>query len=142
MKNEKNLELTRADIERVAGEMDIDLALLPSEKHEDIVERFTDRIKGSSNIWRLVLENVIYKFAGEEAILQDEEAESNNMLKERKIAMEILGEFEELLAENGIQIPSEDREGREEETYLYGNEYCRLEDKIALKISKHLPQGD
>ena len=39
----------------------------------------------------------------------------------RPIAIQILDEFEELLAAKGIKVPSEDREGREEET----REYCR-----------------
>ena len=53
-----------------------------------------------------------------------------NANKARRIAIEILDEFEELLGEKGIVIPSDDREGREEEACLYGTEYYRLEDTI------------
>ena len=48
----------------------------------------------------------------------------------REIAIQILDEFEELLAAKGIKIPSDDREGRKEEARLYGEEYWRLEDNI------------
>ena len=39
-------------------------------------------------------------------------------------------EFEELLAEHGIQLPSDHREGREEEASLYGEVYYLLEERI------------
>jgi len=39
-----------------------------------------------------------------------------NASKARRVAIEILDEFEELLDRKGITIPSEDREGREEES--------------------------
>ena len=53
------------------------------------------------------------------------------MERERRIAIEILDEFEELLAAKDIKIPSNDREsdGRNESS-LYGTEYYDLEDKI------------
>ena len=38
--------------------------------------------------------------------------------KTREIAIQILDEIEELLAAKGIKVPSEDREGREEEACL------------------------
>jgi hypothetical protein len=50
--------------------------------------------------------------------------------KARRVAIEILDEFEELLDRKGIMIPSEDREGREEEACIYGTEYYELEDVI------------
>ena len=50
--------------------------------------------------------------------------------KEKQIATEILNEFEELLTEKEIMIPSNDREGNEYEACLYGSEYHELEDKI------------
>jgi len=53
------------------------------------------------------------------------------MERERRIAIEILDEFEELLAEKGIKIPSDDREtDNENEACLYGTEYYNLEDGI------------
>jgi hypothetical protein len=48
----------------------------------------------------------------------------------RQLAISICDEFEELLDEKGIMIPSSDREGREEEACLYGSEYYALEDAI------------
>ena len=48
----------------------------------------------------------------------------------RELAIQILDEFEELLAAKGIKIPSDDREGREEEACLYGTEYYELEDAV------------
>jgi hypothetical protein len=53
------------------------------------------------------------------------------MERERRIAIEILDEFEKLLAEKDIKIPSNDRDpdGRNQ-TSLYGTEYYDLEDKI------------
>ena len=54
-----------------------------------------------------------------------------NANKARRIAIKILDEFEELLGEKGIVIPSDNREEREEEACLYGMEYYRLEDTIA-----------
>lgn len=49
----------------------------------------------------------------------------------RELAFAIIGEFEELLAEHNIMIPSRDREGRPEEACIYGREYYLLEDEIA-----------
>ena len=50
---------------------------------------------------------------------------------ERRIALEIMDEFEKLLASKGIKIPSEDRDPeRYDEACLYGREYCELEDSI------------
>jgi len=48
----------------------------------------------------------------------------------REIATAICGEFEGLLDEKGIIIPSADRRGRPEEACLYGEEYWRMEDGI------------
>jgi len=53
------------------------------------------------------------------------------MEKERRIAIEILDEFEELLAAKDLKIPSNDRESDGiNEAYLYGTEYYDLEDNI------------
>ena len=49
----------------------------------------------------------------------------------RKLAFAIIsGDFEELLAEHNIMIPSADREGREEEACIYGDAYYELEEGI------------
>jgi hypothetical protein len=39
-------------------------------------------------------------------------------------------EFEDLLDEKDIMVPSADREGRPEEACLYGSEYYALEDGV------------
>ena len=49
----------------------------------------------------------------------------------RELAIQILDEFEELLDEHSIMIPSADRTGRVEEACLYGEAYWQLEDAIA-----------
>lgn len=58
--------------------------------------------------------------------------------EERRLAGEILDEFEELLDEKDISIPSEDREGGDGEARLFGSEYFELEDRIVgiLKAGK------
>ena len=48
----------------------------------------------------------------------------------RELAFAIIGDFEELLAEHDIMVPSKDREGCEEEACIYGTEYYLLEDAI------------
>ncbi len=53
-----------------------------------------------------------------------------NTERARDIAIQILDEFEELLAAKGIKVPSDDREGRKEEACLYGSEYYELEDAV------------
>lgn len=64
------------------------------------------------------------------------------MEKERKVAIRILDEFEELLGRKGIKIPSEDREGREEEANLYGTEYYYLEDATTkIVIEEKIDEG-
>lgn len=53
-----------------------------------------------------------------------------NAKRAREVAIQIIDEFEELLAEKNVMIPSDDREGREEEACIYGTEYYQLEDSI------------
>ena len=48
----------------------------------------------------------------------------------RDFAIQVLDELEDLLEAKGIMIPSDDREGREEEACVYGTEYYELEDAI------------
>lgn len=52
------------------------------------------------------------------------------MKKERKLAIKIISEFEDLLEQKDIYIPSEDRTGDESEARIYGTEYYQLEDRI------------
>ena len=46
-----------------------------------------------------------------------------NARKARRGAIRILDEFEKLLDEKNVTIPSSDREGRDEGARLYGAEY-------------------
>jgi len=48
----------------------------------------------------------------------------------RELAVRIVDEFEELLAEKSIVVPSKDRRGDPEEACLYGSEYYALEDAV------------
>ena len=59
----------------------------------------------------------------------------------RQLAIAILDEFEELLAAKGIKVPSDDREGREEEACLYGCEYYELEDAVTDILVEEVGRG-
>jgi hypothetical protein len=61
-----------------------------------------------------------------------------NQERARRLAIAIIDEFEDLLAEKDILIPSADRQGREEEACIYGSEYWRLEDTITDVLAKAL----
>ena len=58
------------------------------------------------------------------------------MSKERELAIRIIDEFEKLLAEKNIYIPSSDREGENDEACIYGTEYYALEDAITEILEK------
>jgi hypothetical protein len=58
------------------------------------------------------------------------------MEQAREKAIEIIEEFEQLLSENNIKIPSEDREGEDDEACIYGREYYTLEHDITEIIEK------
>ena len=65
-----------------------------------------------------------------------------NASKARRTAIKILEEIKELLDEKGIVIPSDDREGREEEACLYSTEYHRPEDTVTdMLVEGTRPQG-
>ena len=56
---------------------------------------------------------------------------------ERKLAIKILTDFEELLKRHNIKIPSDDREAdRKNDACLYGCEYYELEDGITNILKK------
>jgi len=62
----------------------------------------------------------------------------------RKVAHQIIGEFEFLLDEKGIKIPSESREDSEkpdEDACIYGVEYYRLEDSILNILQDNFLKG-
>ena len=64
--------------------------------------------------------------------------ETMNEERAREIAIQILGEFEELLAVKGIEVPSENREGRDEEACLCGCEYYELEDAVTETLVEEM----
>ena len=56
--------------------------------------------------------------------------------KNREIVISIIEKFEELLAEKNIKIPSNDREGNEDEACICGREYYDLEESITEILNK------
>ena len=64
-----------------------------------------------------------------------------NSKRAREVAIRIVDEFEELLAEEGIMIPSADCEGGEEEACLYGTEYYLLEDTVTDILVRETKKG-
>lgn len=65
------------------------------------------------------------------------------MEKERKVAIEILDEFEEMLGRKGIRVPSDDRALDEQEVTqacLYGHEYYELEDTVTAILKQSFRQ--
>lgn len=52
------------------------------------------------------------------------------MDRKREFAIAIVDLFEELLDEKNIDIPSDDREGNDDEARIYGTEYYELEDAV------------
>lgn len=52
-----------------------------------------------------------------------------------QLAYNILDDVEHLLSERGVVIPSEDREGNEDEACLFGDAYYDLEDNILDTIN-------
>ena len=59
------------------------------------------------------------------------------MERNREIACEIIDIFENLLEEKNITIPSKDREGNEDESRIFGEEYYNLEEKITELLDKN-----
>lgn len=58
--------------------------------------------------------------------------------RNKQLAIDIISEFENLLYSNNIKIPSDDREGDEEEACIYGTEYYELEDRIVEILNGRL----
>jgi len=60
-----------------------------------------------------------------------------NREQAQELAFAIIScEFEELLAEHGIRLPSEYREGKAEEACIYGEQYYLLEERITSILMK------
>ncbi len=63
------------------------------------------------------------------------------MTKERELACELLGEFEEFLAGHNVKIPNEERDEYDadegtETAILFGSQYYTLEDTLTEMIKK------
>ena len=52
-----------------------------------------------------------------------------------EVAAEVVRAFEELLTRKDIRIPSEDREGDDDEACLFGREFRELEERILEILS-------
>ena len=60
----------------------------------------------------------------------------------REKAIQIIEQFENLLSEKNIKIPSEDSENNENEACIYGTEYYELEDSIIEILNDKNQKGD
>lgn len=60
--------------------------------------------------------------------------------KPRGLAIMILDIFEDMLEENGIMIPDDDRTGADGEACLYGCTYGDLEEEITYLLSKYIDE--
>ena len=58
----------------------------------------------------------------------------------KEIAIQILDLFEDLLEENDIYIPDDDRTGDESEACIYGITYYDLEDDICEILQKYITE--
>jgi len=67
---------------------------------------------------------------------RNEKKKKKKMAKDRECAGEILEKFEELLAQNDIKIPNNDREGEKDEACIFGRDYYDLEDAIVEILEK------
>lgn len=59
------------------------------------------------------------------------------MDEHRKLAIRIIDKFEELLNKYDIKLPSDEREGNDEESSIYGKDYFELEDEITDVLDKY-----
>jgi hypothetical protein len=69
------------------------------------------------------------------------EDESMDEEKAKEIAIRICDEFEDLLDEKNIMIPSADRKGLRREACLYGSEHYALEDGVVDILMEELAVG-
>lgn len=56
----------------------------------------------------------------------------------RDLAADILDQFSEVLAQYGIYIPDEERQGDEDESTIYGDTYWKLEEEITEMLLERL----
>lgn len=59
--------------------------------------------------------------------------------KLRQAAHDVIDNFSDLLASKHMEIPSDDREGADNEDEIYGTEYYELEDAVTETLAKHFP---
>jgi len=113
--DEKNITIPSADREGVPGE-----ARMYGEENSRLVEAIVE---------------LLVEYA-DGITLKGEIAEPCHPMRE--LAILACEEFEDLLDDKNIMIPSVDREGREEETCLYGSEYYALEDAVVDILMEEL----
>jgi len=116
--DEKNIMIPSADRGGVPGE-----ARLYGEENSRLVD----------SIVQLLIKHV------DEITLQGDIDDAGHPLRE--LAILACEEFEDLLDDKNIMIPSVDREGREEEACLYGSEYYGLEDAVVSILMEELAAG-
>lgn len=60
------------------------------------------------------------------------------MIDVDRLVFDIIEEFEQILANNNIIIPDEEREGKTEEVCIFGNTYYYLEERIKEILEDNL----
>ena len=58
----------------------------------------------------------------------------------KEIADDIISIFEKFLESKGVQIPSTDRDGEDDEACIFGTEYQELETKITKLLQKRIDE--
>lgn len=72
--------------------------------------------------------------------ITDVQEVDNGVGKTRGVAIAILDMFEDILDENGIMIPDEDRTGADGEACLYGMTYANLENRIVELLVDYIDE--
>ena len=57
-------------------------------------------------------------------------------INNKRLAIQIIDDFEQLLDQKNIKIPNIDRKGNEDEACIYGSDYYNLEDSIIEILSR------
>jgi hypothetical protein len=113
--DEKNITIPSADRDGVPGE-----ARVYGEENSRLVEAIVE---------------LLVEYA-DGITLEGDIAEQGHSMRE--LAILACEEFEDLLDDKNIMIPSVDREGCEEEACLYGSEYYALEDAVVGILMEEL----
>ncbi|GAF71175.1 unnamed protein product [marine sediment metagenome] len=117
--DEKNITIPSADREGVPGE-----ARLYGEENSRFEEATVDLLLGQPDA----------------KVADRDVGDASHPL--RQLAIRICDEFEELLAEKNLKIPSTDRTSDPDEACLYGSEYYQLEDAIVDILVDELDAND